>query len=590
MYPLFLYRYRYDVVVVFILAMMFYDLMNELWPFFNFVALMDRSSVNNIGYILLRCISFVYIIATHSLYYQIVGLIGCDGIMPLHLTIQRWNNESKLNQISHILLNNASKSDSELKQQVFISLIVAIVALIYPHPVCFVYLYLFYNAIKKASSIFLQLQWDSLLLEVLFLSIFLSFAVVTLQNQFCIVIFNYLIKITLFRLMFGSGIVKWMSSDKSWNNLTALTYHFLTQPLPNPIANKMHFLPVKYLNLMTLLTLVVEIAVPIMSLLPLYSIGLYTSIIYTFLQFSIVLFGHFGFFNLLSSILGVSLLLIPNNEIKSNDTSAISFADVITVNIVLALIGISCLIFAVNISALLYLFTRYNCLDGFRKLDLLVTNLFKLHKYASSFHIGNHYGLFANMTKFRDEVIIEVCYDDEGLVWQNIPFLYKPYSEDIKPMKMLIFPIFHMPRVDWRLWFLSLGNHHFYASSDSAINFSKAVALYPEWFYTFLHGILSDNQNIMSLLGKLDHKMNKPMKFIRVKLASFNYNPNYNSAMSHNYWLVSNTRIILPKLTINDLTKLCPNLLSGTIDVTKRNKPVVETKEEIIKRTLFNRK
>ena len=147
-----------------------------------------------------------------------------------------------------------------------------------------------------------------------------------------------------------------------------------------------------------------------------------------------------------------------------------------------------------------------------------------------------------------------------------------------------------MPRVDWRLWFLSLGNHHFYASSDSAINFSKAVALYPEWFYTFLHGILSDNQNIMSLLGKLDHKMNKPMKFIRVKLASFNYNPNYNSAMSHNYWLVSNTRIILPKLTINDLTKLCPNLLSGTIDVTKRNKPVVETKEEIIKRTLFNRK
>ena len=62
MYPLFLYRYRYDVVVVFILAMMFYDLMNELWPFFNFVAFMDRSSVNNIGYILLRCISFVYII------------------------------------------------------------------------------------------------------------------------------------------------------------------------------------------------------------------------------------------------------------------------------------------------------------------------------------------------------------------------------------------------------------------------------------------------------------------------------------------------------------------------------------------------
>ncbi len=591
MYQLLWHRYRYDVAVVFILAIIFYCLIYELCPFFNLDALLDRSSVNNIGYILLRCISFVYIIATYSLYYQIVGLIGCDGVIPIHLTIQRWLiNESKLNQISHILLNNASKNDSELKKQVLISLIVAIVAIVYPHPVCFVYLYLFYNAIKKASSIFLMLQWDSLLLETLFLSIFLSFAVVTLQNQFCIIIFNYLVKITLFRLMFGSGIVKWMSSDKSWNNLTALTYHFLTQPLPNPIANKMHFLPVKYLNLMTLLTLVVEIGVPIVSLLPSYSIGLYTSIIYTLLQFSIILFGHFGFFNLLSSILGISLLLIPNSsEIKANNTP-ITLTDIITINVVIALTIISFLIFAVNISALLYLFTRYNCLNGFKKLDFIVTPLFQLHKYASNFHIGNHYGLFANMTKFRDEVIIEVCYDDEGKVWENIPFLYKPHNENLKPLKIFIFPIFHMPRLDWRLWFLSLGNHHVYSSSDSAINYSKAVALYPEWFYNFLYGILSNNQNIISLVGKLDHKMNEPMKFIRVKLASFNYNPNYNNAIDDKFWLVSNTRIILPKLTLNELRKLCPNLLSRTIDVTKTNKPVVETKEEIIKRTLFNKK
>jgi len=216
-----------------------------------------------------------------------------------------------------------------------------------------------------------------------------------------------------------------------------------------------------------------------------------------------------------------------------------------------------------------------------------MAHLFRLHKYASHFHVGNHYGLFANMTKHRDEVIIEVCYDEEGMVWQNIPFLYKPYSEELKPMKMIISPLFHMPRVDWRLWFLSLVNHHIYSNSDATINYSKAI-LYPEWFYTLLFGILSDNRSIMSLLGKVDHNMNKSIKFIRVKLVSFNYNPNQKS--DNKFWLVNNTRVILPKLSVNELKKLCPNLLSDTIDVTKTNMPIVETKEEIIKRTLFHRK
>ncbi len=579
--------YKYDALVLIILALVFYNFVFEISPFFNFNSLNDTTTINGIGYLLLRCISFVYIIAMYSLYYQILGLIGCNGLTPLHLSIHKWNMESKLNQISYMMLYNASINDNELKKQVVISLIVAFVSLIYPHPICYLYLYLFYNAIKKGCTVFLQLQWDSLLLEVLFLSIFFSIAVVILQNQICIIIFNNLIKLTLFRLMFGSGIVKFMSSDQSWNNLTALTYHFLTQPLPNPIANKIHFFPVAYLKVMTFLTIVVEILIPVISLIPVYSIGVYTCIIYLLLQISIILFGHFGFFNLLSCILGISLLLISDTEIKKTDT-AFTFTDTITLGIVLILMVIAGFIFLVNISALLYLFTRYNCLNGLRKLDMLITYLFKMHKFASTFHVGNHYGLFANMTKYRDEIIIEVCYDDEGIVWYNIPFLYKPFCENLNPLKMIIYPIFHMPRLDWRLWFISLSKHHIYTNSNSVINFSKAVALFPEWFYKLLHGILDNNISIQSLLGEIDHKINKPMKFIRVKLASFNFNPNFNN--ENNYWLVNNERIIVPKVTLNELSKLCSSHLSEPINLTKMNKPKIETKEELIMRTLFNKK
>ena len=40
----------------------------------------------------------------------------------------------------------------------------------------------------------------------------------------------------LFRLMFMSGVVKLESGDPTWRSLTALDYHYWTQPLPNPMA------------------------------------------------------------------------------------------------------------------------------------------------------------------------------------------------------------------------------------------------------------------------------------------------------------------------------------------------------------------
>jgi hypothetical protein len=78
------------------------------------------------------------------------------------------------------------------------------------------------------------------------------------------------------------------------------------------------------------------------------------------------------------------------------------------------------------------------------------------------------------------------------------------------------------------------------------------------------------------------------MKFIRVKLASFNFNPNCNN--ENNYWLVNNERIIVPKVTLNELSKLCSSHLTEPINLTKINKPKIETKEGLILRTLFNKK
>src|SRR5207302_303957 len=67
----------------------------------------------------------------------------------------------------------------------------------------------------------------------------------------------------LFRLMFLSGVTKLLSGDTAWRHLTALDYHFWTQPLPTWPAWYAHWTPVWVHRAMTLAIL----AIALLSLL-----------------------------------------------------------------------------------------------------------------------------------------------------------------------------------------------------------------------------------------------------------------------------------------------------------------------------------
>ena len=47
----------------------------------------------------------------------------------------------------------------------------------------------------------------------------------------------------MFRFMLVSGLVKLLTHDASWAQLTALDFHYETQPLPTPLAWYAHQLP-----------------------------------------------------------------------------------------------------------------------------------------------------------------------------------------------------------------------------------------------------------------------------------------------------------------------------------------------------------
>ena len=64
--------------------------------------------------------------------------------------------------------------------------------------------------------------------------------------------------------------------------------------------------------------------------------------------------------------------------------------------------------------------------------------------------IVNSYGLFANMTTTRPEIIIEGSQDGE--TWSEYAFRYKPGDTDRRPP----WNIPHQPRLDWQMWFAAL--------------------------------------------------------------------------------------------------------------------------------------
>lgn len=107
-------------------------------------------------------------------------------------------------------------------------------------------LWVLYLSIAQCGQTFMQFQWDSFLLEVGFLSIWL--APWWTREDFKppqAVVWN--LRFLFFKFMLMSGAVKIQARCPTWLELTALEFHYATQPLPLPLAWYAHQTPVRLL-------------------------------------------------------------------------------------------------------------------------------------------------------------------------------------------------------------------------------------------------------------------------------------------------------------------------------------------------------
>ena len=189
-----------------------------------------------ISWLFLRGLALVYFAAFTSMSVQIEGLIGVNGILPLtaklaSLTIQVPEKKYWLFPTLFWL----DSSNVTLKLVCYCGMVAAFLLFLsvftrYMLISCFI----LYLSIATAGQVFTAFQWDVFLLEAGFLAFFLSWG-----SGFIIFLYRWLIA----RFMFMGGVVKLASGDPSWSNLTALGYHYQTQPIPSPLAYYAFYLP-----------------------------------------------------------------------------------------------------------------------------------------------------------------------------------------------------------------------------------------------------------------------------------------------------------------------------------------------------------
>lgn len=441
--------------------------------------------------LLLRSLGLIYVIAFLSLVVQIPGLVGQEGILPaeqfLRLVQHRFGADA-MSVLPTLAWFNAS--DGFLQGLAIAGACLAALAVFgFTSTATLAVIWGLYFSLFNIGQDFTSFQWDTMLLEAGFLGIFLApfrFLPIRFPSSPPPAVSIWLVRLFLLRFMLGSGIVKLASGEPAWRNLTALQYHYETQPLPNPLSWYMHQLPGWYHQLSVAAMLVIELVIPFLVLGP-RRLRLLAAGAITILQVVIFLTGNYTFFNLLTIVLCIACLDDQQLSRIYPKTLAKKIARAITTPIQNPLQWMFTKVFA----AILLPAGILLLLGQLFSPQALPRGAQWFLRQLSPFHFVNTYGAFAVMTKQRIEVVLEGSND--GAAWLEYEFRYKPGDIHLPPP--IVEP--HQPRLDWQMWFLPFSSYR-----------------EQPWIQALALRLLQGSRPVLKLLAKNPFP-DRPPKFVR---------------------------------------------------------------------------
>ncbi|HLJ92785.1 MAG TPA: lipase maturation factor family protein [Gemmataceae bacterium] len=476
-------------------------------------------------WLFLRLLGVVYLAAFLSLGVQVRGLIGSQGILPVtdYLTAVR---QATATERYYLLptLCWLDASDASLIGQCIAGVVLsaALISGIAPVPVL-VLLWALYLSLTVVGQEFLGYQWDALLLETGFLAILLApwqwwprRPSRRAPSRVILWLFRWLV----FRLMFGSGVVKLLSGDQSWRSLRALQCHYETQPLPNWSSWYMHQLPDWFQQLSVMFTFGAELLVPILIFGPRRARLLACGGIVA-LQLLIAATGNYGFFNLLTIALCVLLLddavyparwqtWFASPEELRDSSQVRNWGGWLTYPVAAGIFLMSTVGFVQNCG----LPAHWPAWLG------------QVHRTVAAFRSVNSYGLFAIMTTRRPEIVIEGSEDGES--WKPFEFRWKPGDPSRRPR----FAGLHMPRLDWQLWFAALGS-----------------CQENRWFVPFMARLLQGSPEVQALLEPSPFP-DRPPRYIRAILYQYHFTDPATRRAEGTWWRREQIGLYCPVLSL----------------------------------------
>jgi len=449
------------------------------------------------SWLFLRLLGIIYLIAFWSLSTQIVGLVGERGILPagvfLHSVSQRTGPERFL-ILPTVFWVDAGNAFLQGVTLAGATLSFGLALGFFDLPILCL-LWMFYLSLYVVGGGFLSFQWDILLLETGFLAIFLApVSSLWLGRTGTFAppkLIHWLFRWLLFRLVFSSGVVKLASGDPVWRNLTALQYHYETQPLPTRAAWYFHQLPASFQELSVLVMFIIELWFPFLILGPKKPRLLGTAGI-AFLQILIFVTGNYCFFNLLT--LALCILLFDDSLWPKRWTLAEYAGEKGAKRIRHWPKWVQA-----PLAALIVLLSVIQFPGVFRWREIWPSFVVRIYRIVEPFHIVNSYGLFAVMTTQRQEIILEGSFD--GNTWYPYEFKYKP--GDLKRPPMQVAP--HQPRLDWQMWFAALGS---YQNNP--------------WFINFAVRLLQGSPDALKLL-QTNPFPDRPPRYLRTTLYDYHF-------------------------------------------------------------------
>ena len=450
-----------------------------------------RPSYRRTRSIFVRGMGLAYLAAFASLAVQVGGLIGSRGIAPMAEFLARVGpplGAGRLWRVPTVFWLDSSDQGLHALAWGGVTLTGLVVAGVLTGE-CLALLWVAYLSFVSVGRPFLGYQWDALMLEAGLLAVLMAPWGLRLdrarRGPSWVAI--GLVRWLLFRLMFLAGVVKLTGGDPTWAGWEALRYHYETQPIPTWTSWYMHQSAPWFQKVGVGFLFWAELIAPFGAFGPRH-VRLLGFASLVLLQALIAATGNYGFFNLLSVVLCLTLIedrdwgRKPVDQVGLDPRPRWRRAAL-----------------AVAAAAIVAVTT----MEGLDRVGVTVAYpapLERLRTAVAPLQSLNSYGLFAVMTTERPEIELEGS--DDGEHWRVYPFRWKPGAVDRAPR----FALIHLPRLDWQMWFAALGG-------DCRTQ---------PWFLAFEDRLLEGSPEVLGLLAA-DPFAGHPPRFLRARLFRYRF-------------------------------------------------------------------